>query len=473
LQESKYESLTGAANGLFKPNFFYMGNAKSPFFTTADGRTPRVQSLYGTASLAYNKSLYLEITARNDWSSALPKESQSYFYPSVGLSAIVSDMVKLPSWISYAKASLTVANSGYGGTQYLDRNYYSVGIGGAVTTPNIQSLGTYKPELTTSYEAGLDWRFVNNRLGINATYYNTQTKNQLLLIGLPAASLFDRKYINAGLIENHGIELVGSFTPIAGKNFTWDASVNYSKNINKVKRLTDNIKSIVIGEGDNVYLIKVDEGSAYGDMYVRGWKADAQGRKLVEDDGTPILTDGLDEFIGNFNPDFMLGFSNNFSFKNFSFSFLIDHRQGGSVISGTQALIDGYGHSKASLLGREGGIVLDAVREDGTKNTVPIESQKFFQLVGGRYPSAGFYNYSSTNTRLREFTLGYQFSDKFLSKVGFIKGMKLSAVGRNLFFFKKDAPIDPEVTQGVDGSGLEYGALPSTRNYGLNLKVSF
>ncbi|MDP1795699.1 MAG: SusC/RagA family TonB-linked outer membrane protein [Daejeonella sp.] len=473
LQESKYESISGSANGLNKPNFFYMSNAKSPFFTTIDGRAPRVQSLYGTATLAYNKYLYLDITARNDWSSALPKESQSYFYPSVGLSAIISDMVELPSWITYGKASLTMANSGYGGTQYLDRNYYSVGIGGAIITPNIQSLGTYKPELTTSYEAGLDWRFFNNRFGINATYYNTQTKNQLLLIGLPSASLFDRKYINAGLIQNHGIELVANFTPVTGKDFRWDAAVNYSKNINKVKQLTETIKSIVIGEGDNVYLIKVDEGSSYGDMYVRGWKEDAQGRKLVENDGTPILTDGLDQFVGNYNPDYMLGFSNEFSFKNVSMSFLIDHRQGGTIIGGTQAIIDAYGHSKASLLGREGGIVLDGYRPDGQKNTQAVSSQKYFGLIGGRYPSAGFYSYSSTNTRLREFTLGYQFSDKLLGKTAFIKSAKLSLVGRNLFFFKKDAPIDPEVTRGINGGGLEYTALPSTRNFGLNLKVSF
>lgn len=473
LQESKYESISGNANGLNKPNFFYMGNAKSPFFTTADGRTPRVQSLYGTASLSYNKYLYLEATARNDWSSALPKESQSYFYPSIGLSAIVSDMLSLPSWVTYGKASFTVANSGYGGTQYLDRNYYSVATGGAIITPNIQSLGTYKPEITTSYEVGLDWRFIKNRIGVNATYYNTKTKNQLLLIGLPPASLYDQKYINAGLIQNHGIELVGSLTPVSGNGFVWDIAVNYSKNINKVKRLTESIKSIVIGEGDNVYLIKVDEGSSYGDMYVRGWKEDEQGRKLVEDDGTPILTSGLDQFVGNYNPDFMIGVSNNFSFKNFSLSFLIDHRQGGTVIGGTQAIIDAYGHSKASLLGREGGIVLDAYRQDGTKNTTPVSSQKYFGLIGGRYPTAGFYSYSSTNTRLRELVLSYNFSNKLLGETSFIKGAKLSIVGRNLFFFKRDAPIDPEVTRGLNGEGLEYTALPSTRNYGLNLKMTF
>ncbi len=473
LQESKYESISGSANGLHKPNFFYMSNAKSPFFTTADGRTPRVQSVYGTASLSYNKYLYLEATARNDWSSALPKESQSYFYPSIGLSAIISDMVSLPSWITYGKASLTMANSGYGGTQYLDRNYYSVGTGGAIITPNIQSLGVYKPEITTSYEAGLDWRFINNKIGINATYYNTKTKNQLLLIGLPPASLYDQKYINAGLIENHGIELVGGITPVSINNFKWDIAVNYSKNINQVKRLTESIKSIVIGEGDNVYLIKVDEGSSYGDMYVRGWKEDAQGRKLVEEDGTPILTEGLDQFVGNYNPDFMLGISNNFSFKNFSLSFLIDHRQGGTVIGGTQALVDAYGHSKASLLGRENGIVLDAYREDGTKNTTSILSQKYFGLIGGRYPTAGFYSYSSTNTRLRELVFSYSFSNKLLGKTSFIKGAKLSLVGRNLFFFKRDAPIDPEVTRGINGGGLEYASLPSTRNYGLNLKMTF
>lgn len=187
----------------------------------------------------------------------------------------------------------------------------------------------------------------------------------------------------------------------------------------------------------------------------------------------PILTNGLNEFVGNYNPDWMAGLSNTFSFKSFALSFLIDHREGGVVISSTQALIDADGHSKASLNGRETGILLDAVTEDGTKNAARIPSQKYYGLIGGRYPSAGFYSYSGTNTRLRELVLTYTLSPKTLSKVKFIKRAEVSAVGRNLFFFDRAAPVDPEITRGTNGGGLEYAALPSTRNYGINLNLSF
>ena len=295
----------------------------------------------------------------------------------------------------------------------------------------------------------------------------------MLLIGLPPASLFDQKYINAGLIENRGVELTADYSPVRTKSFSWTIGLNYSKNKNKVKELTQTMKSVVIGEGDNVYLIKVDEGSSYGDVYVRGWQRNAKGERLVDADGTPILTDGLDAFVGNYNPDYMMGLSNTFTYKDFSLSFLIDHRQGGVVISGTQALIDADGHSQASLRGREGGIVLDAVTADGSKNATPIESQKYFGLIGGRYPIAEFYSYPGTNTRLRELVVSYRLPDRLLSKIKIIKRAEVSLVGRNLFFFHKTAPIDPEITRGVDGGGLEYAALPSTRNYGLSLNISF
>ena len=233
------------------------------------------------------------------------------------------------------------------------------------------------------------------------------------------------------------------------------------------------MKSVVIGAGDAVYLIKVDEGSRYGDVYVRGWAKDANGQRLVDEDGSPTLTDGTNAFVGNTNPDYMLGLSNTFTYRDFSLSFLIDHRQGGVVISGTQALIDADGHSKESLRGRETGIILDGVQADGSKNTVPVDAQKYFGLIGGRYPIAEFYSYSGTNTRLRELVLTYSFPYSVLGKQKFLKKAEISLVGRNLFFFQRTAPVDPEITRGVNGGGLEYCALPSTRNYGLNINISF
>ena len=473
LQETWYESNSQDANGLNKTNFFYMVNAKNPVTLNANGRTPQVQSLYASTTLGFKNYLFLDVTARNDWSSALPKASQSYFYPSFGLSGILSDMISMPSWVTYGKARITYASSGFGGTEYLDRNYFAVGSGGAILTPAIQSLGNYRPELTHSFETGLDWRLFNNRFGFNLTYYDTKTKDQLLLIGIPSATLYSQKYINAGLIQNKGIELTADVTPIKFNGFSWNLGLNYSKNINKVKKLTDNMSSVIIGAGDAVYLIRVDEGRSYGDVYVRGWSRDDKGNRLIDADGLPTLTDGTNVFVGNVNPDYMLGVSSSFTYKDLSLSVLIDHRQGGVVIGGTQALIDADGHSKQSLRGREGGIVLDGVMENGSKNNIAIESQKYFGLIGGRYPIAEFYSYSGTNTRLRELVLTYNISHSLFSKAKLIKKAEISLVGRNLFFFQRSAPIDPEITRGVDGGGLEYAALPSTRSYGLNLNVSF
>jgi len=473
VQEARYELNTEDANGLNKANYFFMVNAKSPVVINTYGRTPQVQSLYATATLGFRNYLYLDATARNDWSSALPKANQSYFYPSIGLSGIISDMTKLPVWVTYGKVRITYASSGFGGTEYLDRNYFSVGSGGAILTPSIQSLGDYRPEITHSFETGLDWRFFKDRVGFNFTYYDTKTKDQLLLIGIPSATLFSQKYINAGLIQNKGIELTADVTPIKQGVFTWTIGANYSKNTNKVIRLTETMKSVVIGAGDAVYLIKVDEGSSYGDVYVRGWAKDDQGRRLIDADGSPTLTDGTNAFVGNYNPDYMLGVSSMFRYKDLSLSFLIDHRQGGVVISGTQALIDADGHSRESLRGREGGIVLEGVTATGEKNTQPVEAQKYFGLIGGRYPIAEFYSYPGTNTRLREVVLTYALPSAVLDKIKVIKKAEISAVGRNLFFFQKSAPIDPEITRGVNGGGLEYAALPSTRSYGINLNISF
>lgn len=472
LQQGSYSSVNGNANGLNKSNFFFMNNAKAPFITDSFGKKPQVQSVYGTGTLAYNNYMYLDVTLRNDWSSALPKSSQSYFYPSVGLSAILSDMLTLPSWVNYGKARVTYANSGYGGQEYLDRNYYTVNPGGAIITPTIQSLGDYKPELTTSFEFGLDWRFANNRLGFNATYYDTKTKNQLLLIGTPSATLFNQKYINAGLIQNKGIELVVDGTPVKGTNLTWDAGVNFSKNINKIVRLTDAVKSAILVD-DRASQIRAEEGGSFGDMYVKDWMKDAQGRRLIDANGLPVLTAGRDVFLGNYNPDFMMGITNSLSFKNLSLSFLVDYREGGYVIGGTQALIDADGHSKRSLEGRESGLVLDGYTADGQKNTKVISAQTYWSTIGDRYPTGGLYAYSATNIRMREMVLGYRLPKAVFGASSFIKDAKLSLVGRNLFFFYKDAPIDPEITLGINGGGLEYGALPSTRTMGLNLKLTF
>ncbi len=471
LQQGSATSASVDARGLSKQNYFFMVNAKNPLALNGYSQSPQVQSLYGTATVSYKDYLFLDATARNDWSSALPKGNQSYFYPSVGVTGIVSEMLSLPSWVLYGKVRTSLAYSGSGGSAYRDRNYYSVANGGFIGTPATRSLPTYKPELTSAFEVGTEWRLFDGRVGIDFTYYNTDTKNQLITISTPAASLFSSQYINAGLINNKGIEGTLNLTPVRSSSFKWDASFNYGKNVNKIVRLTNEVTRAVMSD-DRQVLVDASVGGSYGDMYVIGWQKDAQGRPLVTSAGSPMLTK-KNVYAGNFNPRYNLGFNNTFTFKDVSFGFLLDYRNGGTVIAGTQALLDADGHSKASLRGREGGIVLDAYTVDGQKNTKSISSQSYFGTIGERYPAGEFYAYSGTNLRLREAVLGYNLKN-LITENKFIRGARISLVGRNLFFLQKDAPFDPEVLLGTGNvAGSEYNSLPSTRNVGLNLMLSF
>jgi len=470
VQGSKSDSTSTEATGLIKDNFFFMTNAKAPVVTNTRSSTPQVQAVYAEATLGYKNYLFLDVTARNDWSSALPKGSQSIFYPSAGLTAVVSDIVQLPSWITFGKARVSLANSGYGGNAYLGQEYYSVASGGLIVTPTIQSFGSYKPELTSSFEAGIDWRFFNNRLGFDVTYYNTRTKNQLLLIGAPAASTFDQRYINAGLIRNSGVEMIINYTALKIGDFSWTGFLNYARNNNKVVEINPDMASVII-QDDDVVTAKVETGKSFGTLYVKGWQRDDSGNKLVDEMGRPLLTSGKTVYAGNFNPNYTAGLSNTFSYERLSLSFLIDYKNGGTIIGGTQALLDADGHSTRSLEGREGGIVVDAYQAGGVKNGQSITSQAYFGAIGDRKPAAEEYAYSATNMRLREVTLAYNFSKKLLGKTSFIGNAKLALVGRNLFFFKRSSPFDPDIAIGRGGE--EVTSLPFTRSYGINLKMSF
>lgn len=472
MQQGNSTSMSVDANGLYKQNYFFLSNAKNPVTASSLSLSPQVQSLYGMATLGYKDYLFLDVTGRNDWSSALPRENWSYFYPSIGLSGIMSEIVTMPDWISYGKLRVSYARSGSGGGAYRDRNYYSVASGGGIRTPSTKSLPTYKPELTSSFEIGAEWWFLKRRLGFDFTYYNTDTRNQLITITTPPSSLFSSQYINAGLINNHGVEATLYLTPVRTANFGWESNFNFSKNINKVIHLTDELKRFIITDQRGVMVV-ADEGSKFGEMYGTGWRRDSLGRPMVDDKGLPLLTGGKTVYLGNYNPDFNLGFNNSLHYKNLSLNFLITYTQGGTVTSTTQALLDADGHSQASLWGREGGIILDAYTADGKKNANAITPQQYFGKIGERYFSGEFYSYSGTNIRLREMTLGYNFSG-LLRSGGFVKGLRFYLVGRNLFFFKNDAPFDPEMLTGIGNwGGVEYTSLPTTRNIGFNLKLTF
>lgn len=462
------------AGGLYREDDFKAVNARNPLLTNSHSRAAEVQSLYAMGTLSFKNYLYLDMTARNDWSSALPKESWSYFYPSAGLIAIVSDMVSLPSWVTFGKARLSIAGSGSGGGPYQTFNYFSLGQRGAITPSTTRAAGdSYKPELTSTFEAGLDWRFLNNRVGFDVTYYNTNTKNQQITIATPMASLFSAQRINAGLVRNRGVEVTLDGRPLLTNSFSWDISVNFAKNDNLIVRLTDELKDVTI-INDRQVVIKAEEGMPFGTMYMLNWRKDDQGRHLVGGNGLPLLTGGKDSYVGNYNPNYMMGISNRFTFKNISLGILLDYRNGGIVVAGTQGIMDVYGTSARSAENRETGMIVDGYTEDGQKNATSISPEIFWNYVGNWTPVGDIYAYSGTNLRLREVALGYILPSAWLNKTRLIKSAKLSLVGRNLFFIKRIAPFDPELVMGTDNAGgQEFNSLPGTRNIGLNLKLSF
>ncbi len=430
------------------------------------------------------------MTGRNDWSSTLPANSRSYFYPSLGISTILTDMIPgLPDVISYAKLRASYAKVGSSANPYqLSRSASFTGTGGNygfITLGSTLPNPDLKPETTEGYEIGLDTRLFNNRLGLDITAYKTNTFDQLFTITLPSGSGAASFFTNGGDVQNTGIELVLSATPVQNDNgLTWDISSNFAKNKNWVNKISDDRPRIIVGGDSYMSDFVVAQGQEFGNIYTRGWARDAQGRVIVGANGLPTLTPGRSVLAANFNPDWMGAITNNFSYKNFDFGFLIEHRQGGSMVSITDGLLYGEGITKETLAGRDGGLVFGenlfpnetGVLANGSPNTTAVSSQAFWRIIGGRNAPIGeAFITSATNTRVREATLGFTFPKSMLSKVGFISGVKLSLVGRNLFFLNKNGNWDPEILSGAGtaSAGFQTYVQPTERTFGLNLKVDF
>ncbi|GGC18536.1 SusC/RagA family TonB-linked outer membrane protein [Parapedobacter defluvii] len=481
----KSNSLQNMANGLSIPNQFNLSFATTPAFNNVSIIERELQSIYGSAQLNFRDYLYLDVSARNDWSSTLPSP-HSYFYPSVGLSAVLSDALSLPEWVSFGKVRASYTEVGNDAAPYLlDQLYnFSLGAGqGFVSRDLTRAISNLKPENTQAYEVGLDWRFFNNRLGIEATFYKTNTINQLLYIGLPLASGYSQQYINAGNIENKGIELQLNGTPIRGERFSWTTYINFSRNVNEIIKLSDQSNRADLSTSTRLASVVAVEGGSYGDLYGYAWEKDANGNHLVNDAGLPIVK--ANTKIGNFNPDFLLGWGNTLSYGQFSLSFLIDGRVGGEMVSGTDSFLGAYGLGDYTAQYRDGGLILPGVKADGTPNTTAIDAQKFWTAVSqnGRDAWGEFFTYSTTNFRLREASLGYEFP----LNGGAFKRAQVSLTGRNLFFLyrgkstldipgmqRRTIPIDPEAALGIGNyQGVEAGLLPSVRSFGLNVKLSF
>ncbi len=482
LEKFNFERSTLNNQGLNAPNLFATANAialsneQFPYFPYMPiARTER-QSVYGAAQLSFNDYLFLDVTGRNDWNSTLPVHNASYFFPSVGISGIISDMVKLPAVISYLKLRTSYALVGNGtGFNNLKPTFYFVpgGNGGFLNIDRTLRNANLKPEQTRSFEAGIDLSLLSNKIGFEATFYKTNTINQILRIPVPDPSGYSSRIINAGNIQNSGIELLAFARPIQTPLFKWNISANFGANKNKVLRLDSLSKEPLLSSPQAIGSIRVVEGAKYGELYTASLQRNAGGEVVVGADGLPLVVSDQNNYVGNYNPDWTAGITNTFQVGQFSLSFLVDIRKGGMVLSGTQMLLAAKGVADYTATNRESGFVVpNSVREDGSKNDIPVTSEQYWTHVTQN--SVGeLFAYDATNARLREASLSYALPSKFTNN-SVIKGASISIIGRNLFFITNKAEgFDPESSLGTgNNQGIEYASIPSTRSLGVYLKVN-
>lgn len=478
-------SNTGLA--LLIPNFFAISNTLQAISSYNQGNNMNINSLYVFGQIDWKNAVFLDVTGRNDWSSTLPADNRSYFYPSIGLSTIVSDLLELPDAISFAKVRASWAQVGNSAPPYMltrSANFKAGGNGGHLeissTLPNVNLL----PEKTNSTEIGLDMQFFNNRLGLDFTIYKTNTSNQLFTIALPVGSGASQFFTNGGDVENKGIEALITSNLVRRDNFNWSLSANFGMNRGMVNKISDERPRVIIGNDPYVREFVVEQGKPFGEIYSRGWVRDNQGRVIVGSNGIPLITSGRTVRIANFNPDWTGGISNSITYKGVSLRALIQHRQGGSLVSMTNAMLYSEGLSQNTIAGREGGLVFGqnifenetAVLEDGKPNHVPISAEQLWTRIGGRNTPVGeAFVESATNTRLRELTLDFYLPQTWFNRMRMPKVM-VSLVGRDLFFiYRKSDSIEPDFMTGIspDSEGFQSFAPPSTRSFGLNLRIDF
>ncbi len=430
----------------------------------------QLQSVFANAQLGYKSMLYLDVTGRNDWSSTLP--DKSYFYPSAGLSAIITKMYK-PDWLDFGKVRLSYAMVGNDVEPYVVNIRSTISSITGLVSPTVGLLDgiALKPEISKSSEIGFDFRFLKSRLNVDFSFYKSLTENQFIRIAAPLGSGYSYYLVNSGIIENKGFEATLEVIPVSNDKLVWSASLNYAKNTNTVNELSSSLSNgefYLTEPGVNNYAMLIREGGSFGDIYGKKFKRADNGNIIVSADGTPIANPGGLEYVGNSNPDFMLGFNNNFKFGNFDARILIDGRFGGEVMSITEAMNDELGVSKITAEDRDnGGVDMAAQYEDGSPFVGKLDATKFYKAVGGRAGITEHYTYDATNIRVRELSLGYLLPLK--STV--FENVKASLVASNLFFFMNNAPFDPDISMstGTALQGVDTFSLPSTRSFGFNL----
>lgn len=450
----------------------------------------QLQAVFASTQLNYRDYLFLDLTGRNDWSSTFaytPIAGKGYFYYSTGLAAVISEMIKLPKAVNFAKLRLSYARVGNDIAPYMSNPArFTLQTVAGVTRISFNTRSPYpgvylKPEDNRSLEAGTEIRLLDSRINLDLTWYKNNNYQQYMEVPAPPGSGYLFYSTNLGNIQNTGVEATVTLMPVRTQHFKWQSAINYSFNRNEVIKLTD---PDIPGAGPDNYFILTDfltnmygsfikEGGSWGDIYSnKELYRNEKGQYVIDGDGHLKTNKDVLKNIGNPNPRFTLGWNNTLDYKGFTLSFLIDGKFGGKVMSITQAIQDEYGVSETSARARDnGGVAINAVYEDGTPFSGLYDAGKYYNTIGGRAGIGELYMYDATNIRLRELALTWQLPVR--SK--WIRHIQAGLTARNLCFFTLRAPFDPEVSMS-SGNGLQgidvYGQ-PALRSMGFNLRVGF
>ncbi|WP_421919292.1 SusC/RagA family TonB-linked outer membrane protein [Marinifilum sp.] len=493
---------------LLIPGIYSLANSASEIVVGSYSSEKEIHSLYGLAQLDYANTYYMDITARNDWSSTLPLDNNSYFYKSVSFSALINQIVDMPVWVNQVKVRLGAAEAGNDTEPYNLYDTFSFqpawGTTYSLSSSSVMKNNKLKPEEVTTLEVGGDIKLLNNRFGVDFTFYDTRTRNQIINIPLTQSTGKSSRFINAGEVQSKGIELMVNATPIKTRSgFEWNIGLNYSRNQNKIIELVDGIDAIVQTAPGEDASIQARVGEKMGAIWGPGYQrvddvnSPLHGEIIIFENGRPKPTSD-DIYLGNFNPDWTGSVSNTFRYKNFSLATLVDIHWGGEFISRFYNKAMGAGQLKESAIGRSARPVGEeygdyyiagaAALSDGTyvANSTSADGtySEGVHKIDARYFHKGFLDHISegqlfdaTYVKLREVKLAYKFPNKLFNDV--VKDVQLSLVGRNLFLWTPDSNqhFDPEVSTATTGNGLIPGfenmSLPSTRSYGFNLSLKF
>ncbi|TZF92332.1 SusC/RagA family TonB-linked outer membrane protein [Chryseobacterium panacisoli] len=444
-------------------------------------RDKHVDSVYGLLTLGYDNKIFVDVTGRNDWSSTLPKQNRSFFYPSVSTSFILSDIFNLKSNnLNLWKLRASWAKVGIDSDPYLLDNYYTASnITGSVVAPTTFNNPSLKPEKNTNIEAGMDFSLFKNRLNINLTAYQNMSENQIIPVSLPSESGYSKRVINAGKIRNRGLELSADILAVKGENFSWKVGGNWSTNENRVMTLPEGFDGIVSNVGDVVFY-KMEVGGSLGDMYGFKLLRTPDGKVIYGDNGLPARPADIEK-VGNAFPKWRAGLQNDFKIKNFTISFSFDGQYGGIAYSQSHHKMSEQGKLKSTLPGRDnpgGMIVGDGVVQNPDGSFSPnIKGVLVSSYYGDYYRRANVEtnSFSTDFIKLRDARIAYSFPKETIKSIG-LDDLTIAIFGKNLWMWTKFPLFDPEVAT-LDNAtitpGVEMGQLPTARTVGFQLNLKF